>query len=412
MSIFSQVQITDSIEMIKIRDTYFDDTFKNKINLEQPMFTNERGDVWRMPMVHLAEKVITFDDILNKACLPVLGLESFRDAATKLLLGNESLALLEGRAFSAQVLSGTNGLRVAAEFLHKHLNYKTVYISSPSWRNYDYVFRSAKFENILYYSYWNISTRSLNIEAMLRDLRNARTPAVVVLQVCAHSPSSYDPTKAQWMEIANVVKEKNLFPVLFSPFQGIASGDVDEDAWVVRYFVSNGFEFFCSQALGKNFAFCNERIGNLVCVTKNSDVITNLKSQLALIITGLYSRPALHVASVVTYILNDPQLYDEWKENIKAMYLKCEKVRINLRQALEKLGTPGRWAHITQQRGMFANIGLTKEQIVYLMNTHHVYIRICGRINLSAVNANNLDLLAKAICDTIKSVPANAPQCC
>ncbi|KAI4467871.1 aspartate aminotransferase [Holotrichia oblita] len=407
MSVFAQIEITDSIEMMRetMRESFVEDKFENKINLGLTSFRNEEGDAWSLPVVKQAEKVIASDETLNKAYLPVLGLESFRNVATKLLLGNESPALLEGRVFSAQVLSGTGGLRVAAEFLNKHLKYKTVYISKPGWRNNHLIFKSAKFDNIQYYRYWNINTKAFALEPMLDDLRRARDHAVIVLQTCAHNPTGCDPTKAQWIQIAKVVKEKQLFPLLYCPFQGIASGDLDEDAWIVRYFVSHGFEFFCSQALVKNFSFCNERIGNLVCVTKKGNVIKNVKSQLAFIITGLYSNPPVYGARIVTYILNDPRLRDEWKNNIKRMYLRCKQLKNNLRQALEKLGTPGNWAHITNQGGMFSQTGLTQQQCIYLMNTHHIYIRLCGRINLSTLNANNINHVAKAICDTVKSVP-------
>lgn len=48
-------------------------------------------------------------------------------------------------------------------------------------------------------------------------------------------------------------KERGLFPFFDSAYQGFASGDVDRDAWVVRYFDSRGFEFFCAQSFAKNF---------------------------------------------------------------------------------------------------------------------------------------------------------------
>lgn len=48
-------------------------------------------------------------------------------------------------------------------------------------------------------------------------------------------------------------KEKNHFPFFDSAYQGFASGDVDYDAWAVRYFVSRGFELICGQSFAKNF---------------------------------------------------------------------------------------------------------------------------------------------------------------
>lgn len=43
-----------------------------------------------------------------------------------------------------------------------------------------------------------------------------------------------------------------------SAYQGFASGNLDKDAWAVRYFVSVGFELFCAQSFSKNFGLYSE----------------------------------------------------------------------------------------------------------------------------------------------------------
>lgn len=58
-----------------------------------------------------------------------MGLEEFSNLATKMLLGEDSIALKEGRVISAQSLSGTGALRVIADFLRLCCNATTVYIS-------------------------------------------------------------------------------------------------------------------------------------------------------------------------------------------------------------------------------------------------------------------------------------------
>ena len=62
--------------------------------------------------------------------------------------------------------------------------------------------------------------------------------------------------------------------------QGFASGDLDADAWAVRYFVNDRkMEILCSQSFAKNFGLYNERPGNLVFVVNNKDVVAPVKSQ-------------------------------------------------------------------------------------------------------------------------------------
>ena len=50
-----------------------------------------------MPIVKEVELKLAHDDQLNKEYLPILGLASFSEAATKLLLGNDSNAIMERR---------------------------------------------------------------------------------------------------------------------------------------------------------------------------------------------------------------------------------------------------------------------------------------------------------------------------
>ena len=43
-------------------------------------------------------------------------------------------------------------------------------------------------------------------------------------------------------------------------YQGFVSGDPDEDAWAVRYFVSEGFEILVAQSFAKNFGLYSESL--------------------------------------------------------------------------------------------------------------------------------------------------------
>ena len=93
-----------------------------------------------------------------------------------------------------------------------------------------------------------------------------------------------DPTKEQWGKIAEICRQKKLFPFFDCAYQGFASGCLDTDAWAVRYFVSQGFELFCSQSFSKNFGLYNERAGNLTVVVKDKSVMTNFQAQITLIV--------------------------------------------------------------------------------------------------------------------------------
>lgn len=60
-------------------------------------YRTDEGLPWVLPVVREAEKQMVNDATLNKEYLNVLGLEEFTKAATSMLLGTDSPALLENR---------------------------------------------------------------------------------------------------------------------------------------------------------------------------------------------------------------------------------------------------------------------------------------------------------------------------
>lgn len=67
-----------------------------------------------------------------------------------------------------------------------------------------------------------------------------------------------------------------------------------------------------TQSFAKNFGLYNERIGNLTIVTNSLKELPEMKSQLTLIIRGMYSNPPSHGARIVSTVLNDPELFQQW----------------------------------------------------------------------------------------------------
>ncbi|KAG1243778.1 hypothetical protein G6F65_022193 [Rhizopus arrhizus] len=121
---------------------------------------------------------------------------------------------------------------MGADFLRQLLPTSKVLISNPSWENHRALCERAGFE-VGTYSYYDATTRGLNFDAMLADLKAAPAKTVVVLHACCHNPTGVDPTADQWKQIAAVVKENNLVPFLDIAYQGFGEG-LTEDASVVR----------------------------------------------------------------------------------------------------------------------------------------------------------------------------------
>ncbi|XP_015604255.1 probable aspartate aminotransferase, cytoplasmic isoform X1 [Cephus cinctus] len=408
---FSNIKLGPPIEVFALQKAFLDDTFENKVNLTVGAYRTNEGKPWVLPVVRKVEKALAVDESQNHEYLPVLGLDAFSQAATSMLLGPSSSSVLQGQAFGIQTLSGTGALRVAAEFLSRILHYDTFYYSKPTWENHKLIFTNGGFKKGCEYRYWDPENHNIDIEGMLADLREAPENAVIILHACAHNPTGCDPTPEQWAKIADVIEEKHLFPLFDSAYQGFASGDLDRDAYAVRLFADRGIEFICTQSFAKNFGLYNERVGNMVVVMSNTKEIVQVKSQLTLIVRGMYSNPPNHGGRIVATVLKNPDLYEEWKDHIRTMSGRIKEMRTGLYDRLVKLGTPGSWEHITQQIGMFSYTGLNERQVEHLMDHHHIYLLRSGRINMCGLNEKNIDYVAKAFYDAVIQFPQTQKKC-
>ncbi|CAH3858113.1 unnamed protein product [Pieris brassicae] len=407
---FAVVEQGPPIEVFLLNKLFTDDTNKNKVNLGVGAYRDETGKPWVLPVVQKMEKQMAADETLLHEYLPVLGLEQFSNLSVSMLLGEDSSAISEGKTFGIQVLSGTGGLRIGAEFLNKHLKYTTFYYSNPTWENHHLVFVNSGFTQPRVYRYWDPKTRAIDFDGMIEDLKNAPENSVILLHACAHNPTGIDPTHEQWIKIADVMEERKLFPFFDSAYQGFASGDLDSDAWAVRYFVKRGFELVCAQSYAKNFGLYNERVGNLTVVVNDPKLIPAMKSQLTWVVRGMYSNPPAHGARVVANVLADKKLFDEWRGHIKMMSSRVMQMRDALRAELIKLGTPGNWDHIVKQIGLFSYTGLTSKQCEHLIQEHHIYLLKSGRINICGLNPSNVEYVARAMHDAITKFPAQDEQ--
>ena len=70
-------------------------------------YRTEAGKPWVLPLVEKAERLLAGQverGEINHEYLPVLGLERFSQAATAMLLREDSQAIQHGRAFGVQVV--------------------------------------------------------------------------------------------------------------------------------------------------------------------------------------------------------------------------------------------------------------------------------------------------------------------
>ncbi|KAM4635883.1 aspartate aminotransferase, cytoplasmic [Discoglossus pictus] len=401
-SIFSEVPLAPPVAVFKLTADFRSDKDPRKVNLGVGAYRTDDSEPWVLPVVKKVEQKIAADNSLNHEYLPILGLPEFRYSASRIALGPDSPAFQEKRVGGVQSLGGTGALRIGAEFLRRWYNGTNntatpIYISAPSWENHNAVFIDAGFKDIRAYHYWDAEKRGLDLKGLLQDLEDAPKHSIFILHACAHNPTGTDPTPDEWKQIAEVMERRCLFPFFDSAYQGFASGSLDKDAWAVRYFVSKGFELFCAQSFSKNFGLYNERVGNLTVVANDSERVEHVLSQMEKIVRTTWSNPPSQGARIVATTLNTPELFDEWRGNVKTMADRVLLMRAELKSRLEALKTPGTWNHIVNQIGMFSYTGLNPKQVDYLIKEKHIYLMASGRINMCGITTKNIDYVAQSI---------------
>ncbi|KAG5895416.1 hypothetical protein JTB14_029427 [Gonioctena quinquepunctata] len=186
---FSNVPSAPLWEAFVLRKAFDADTFEDKVDLTIGTYRDVEGKPWVLPVVRATEKALANDETLTKEYLPTLGIESFRHAAIRMLLGEYSPAILQNRVLGIQCLSGSGGLRMGAEFLVRVLDKSIFYISRPTWGNHQLIFRHGGFVEKREYRYWDNTSMSIDINGLLEDLGNAPEHSVIILQACAHNPT-------------------------------------------------------------------------------------------------------------------------------------------------------------------------------------------------------------------------------
>jgi len=180
-------------------------------------------------------------------------------------------------------------------------------------------------------------------------------------------------------------------------YQGFASGNVDQDAFAVRQFIDDGHRVLLSQSYSKNMGLYGERTGAFTVVCADADEAARVESQIKIIVRPLYSNPPRHGARIVTELLTNETLRQEWLVDVKTMADRIITMRTQLKAGLEREGSTRNWEHITDQIGMFCFTGMTPEQVAKITAEHSVYLTKDGRISVAGISSKNVDYLAAAM---------------
>ncbi|XP_065915037.1 aspartate aminotransferase, mitochondrial-like [Dysidea avara] len=382
-------------------EAYNRDDHPQKVNLGIGAYRDDNGKPWVLPVVRKAEKMLQEKE-LDKEYAGIMGYETFRKAAAKLAFGPQGDFIENGLYTTAQTISGTGALRLAANYLKKYFPYdKKVYVPDRTWGNHVPVLSHAGLATDTY-KYYNPNTCMFDPEGAYDSLKNLPKNSLVLFHACAHNPTGADPYPEHWEEISKICKDRNHFIFIDMAYQGYATGDLNRDAFAVRQFVKDGHKLLLTQSFAKNMGLYGERVGAMTILTDSKEETKAVESQVKIIIRPMWANPPINGARIATIILSTKELYDQWLVEVKSMADRTILMRERLHEGLEKEGSKLNWSHITGQIGMFCFSGLNEQQVQRLRDDFHIYMTKDGRISIVALTTKNVDYVAKAIHEVTK----------
>ncbi|GAB2784255.1 aspartate/tyrosine/aromatic aminotransferase [Halomonas shantousis] len=390
---FEQIARVPGDAILGLIEAFNQDPNPQKVDLGVGVYRDAHGITPVMRAVKEAEALLLKNET-TKSYIGSHGDPRFGQFILSLVLGDSSPVLAANRASATQSPGGTGALRLAADFIKTQLPGKGIWVSDPTWPNHLGIFEAADVP-LKKYPYVDADNR-LDFDGMLAALKQIPQGDVVLLHACCHNPSGFDLSNAQWQQVLEVVKERNLLPLVDFAYQGFGDG-LEEDAYGARLLAENLDEMIITSSCSKNFGLYRERTGCLILIAKDAEQMENVRSQMAIVARENYSNPPAHGSAIVCEILESAELAATWREELTEMRDRINGLRRDFVDALKPYGLDKAFAHVAEQRGMFSYTGLKPEQVDRLRDEFGIYMVRSGRANVAGLSTENLPYVTQAI---------------
>ena len=377
---------------------YAADTRSDKIDLGVGVYRTGQGDTPVFGAIKGAEKWLV-ENQDSKSYLGPEGDLGFVHALMPYIFGSD--ATMGGRLEGMQTPGGTGAVRLAIA-LAKQMGVTKLHMGTPSWPNHAQIIQDIDLE-------WQAfdhanADGTANIDAVLAAINGAGKGEAVLLHGCCHNPTGIDYTLDQWEAIGDALASSGTFPIIDTAYQGLGEG-MDEDAAGMRSVLAKVPEAFICYSCDKNFGMYRDRVGAFYIMAEKGDegseILAKAFSNANALARASWSMPPDHGAAAVRVILRDPELTQEWLDEVAIMRARMREVR----EYLGKAGMAGSvdFAPLAQQNGLFSMLPVTKEQVQALREDHGVYMAGSGRINIAGLTMDNIDKFIAAVADVTGS---------
>ena len=391
---FEHIDAYPGDPILSLNENFAKDPRTNKVNLSIGIYYDDDGRLPVMQAVREAEAQL-LGEVGPKPYLPMAGLATYRDAVQALVFGDDSPARADGRIATVQTLGGSGALKVGADFIKRYFPGAQVWVSDPTWDNHRFIFERAGF-TVNTYPYYDEATGGLRFDAMVDAIGKLPARSVVLLHACCHNPTGVDLNDAQWVQLIDVLKKRELLPFVDMAYQGFGSG-LDADAFVIRELARQGVPAFVANSFSKNFSLYGERCGGLSVICESAEAADRVLGQLTSAVRSNYSNPPTHGAKIVAKVLSTPALRKSWEAELMAMCQRITRMRGAIHDGLRGHVPETMLSRYLEQRGMFTYTGLSATQVDVLRDTYGVYLIRSGRMCVAGLNEKNVAVVADSI---------------
>ena len=396
---FQKVDAYAGDPILSLMERFKDDPRSDKVNLSIGLYYNEDGIIPQLKAVAEAEARLNAQPHGASIYLPMEGLNTYRHAIASLLFGADHSVLAQHRVASIQTLGGSGALKVGADFLKRYFPGSRVWVSDPTWENHIAIFEGAGFE-VSTYPWFDDKTNGVRFAAFLEKLNTLPKRDIVLLHPCCHNPTGADLTNAQWDQVVEVLKARNLIPFLDIAYQGFGAG-MEEDAYAIRAIANAGMPMLVSNSFSKIFSLYGERVGGLSIVCEDTETAGRVLGQLKATVRRNYSSPPNFGAQVVAAVLGDSALKASCLAEVEGMRTRILAMRQELVDVLKETVPGGDFDYLLKQRGMFSYTGFSAAQVDRLRDEFGVYLIASGRMCVAGLNAGNVRRVAQAFAAVI-----------
>ena len=369
----------------------------DKVDLTLGVYMDETGLCPVFESVQEAQRALVNEE-LTKVYMAPMGDAAYLSGIRSLVLGSDVEDRLGKRIAAVQTPGGCGAVRLGAEVLHAAAPDTTVWVSDPTWPVHIPLMGSVGLQ-FKTYRYYSPALKGLDFNAMLADLEQAAPGDVVLLHGCCHNPSGADPSAEQWQQLASLLAERRLLPMIDFAYQGMGSG-LDQDAAGLRSVLSSVPEMIIAVSSSKNIGLYRERAGAVIFIGGDDRAAEAMASQAIAAARRVYSMPPAHGALLAGRVLSSPELRRAWTLELEQVCSRINGLRTNFRDALTT-ATGRDFDFIGRENGMFSFLGLTVEQAERLRSEQSVYMLDSSRINIAGLNDQNMSRVVDAVASVL-----------